>query len=117
MEIHYKNIKGKVDVFDKYLNSVIETKTSKMQKFLLKPFKFHEEQIRYYMAILGCEEGQLIYQMDKFGKYLIFPIYMNDKERMGQLEKLEGQAGLLQKALDRKDPSLVKGIYNDGDVS
>ena len=117
MEIHYKNIKGKVDVFDKYLNSVIETKTSKTQKFLLKPFKFHEEQIRYYMAILGCEEGQLIYQMDKFGKYLIFPIYMNDKERMGQLEKLEGQAGLLQKALDRKDPSLVKGIYNDGDVS
>src|SRR4051794_26678142 len=34
MQIDYKNIKGKVDVFDKYLNSVIETKTSKMQKFL-----------------------------------------------------------------------------------
>lgn len=51
MEIHYKNIKGKVDVFDKYLNSVIETKTSKMQKFLLKPFKFHEEQIHTHIKI------------------------------------------------------------------
>ena len=69
------------------------------------------------MAISGSEEGHIIYQMDKFGKYLSFPIYMTDKQRMNQLEKLEREAGLLQNARDRKDPSLVEGIYDDPDMS
>jgi hypothetical protein len=116
-EIQYGNVKGKIDIYDRLANNILDVKTSKSQKILLKPFKFHEEQIRYYMAISGSEEGQIIYQMEKFGKYLSFPICMTDQERMNQLEKLEYEAGLLQKAIDMKDPSLVKGIYNDADIS
>ena len=115
-EIHYANVRGKIDIFDKETNNIIDLKTSK-SRILLKPFKFHEEQIRYYMSIAGSEEGHIIYQMDKFGKYLVFPIYMTDKERLNQLEKLELEAGFLQKAIDKKNPSLVKGIYDDADIS
>ena len=116
-EIQYGNVRGKIDIYDKLLNNVVDVKTSKSQKILLKPFKFHEEQVRYYLAISGSEQGQIIYHMDKFGKYFVFPIYMTDKERMNQLEKLEHEAGLLQNAIDRRDPSIVKGIYNDAEIS
>jgi hypothetical protein len=116
-EIQYANVKGKIDIYDRFANIIVDIKTSKSQKILLKPFKFHEEQLRYYMAISGSEEGHIIYQMDKFGKYFSFPIYMTDKQRMNQLEKLEREAGLLQKAIDRKDPSLVRGIYNEAEIS
>jgi hypothetical protein len=106
-----------MDIYDRLANNIVDVKTSKSEKILLNPFKFHEEQIRYYMAISGSEEGHIIYQMDKFGKYLSFPIYMIDKERLNQLQKLERGAELLQKAIDSKDPSLVEGIYDDPDMS
>ena len=110
-------MRGRVDIYDKETNNIVDLKTSKSEKILLKPFRFHEEQIRFYMAISGSEEGHIIYHMDKLGKYLSFPIYMSDKERINQLEKLEHEAGLLQNAIDRKDPSLVRGIYNEAEIS
>lgn len=116
MDVHYKNIKGKVDVFDKYLHNVIDTKTSKSQKVLLKPFKFHEEQVRYYMAMTDSDEGQIIYQMNNFGKYVPFPIYMTAEQRKEQLLKLETEAKSLQHAIEAADPSLVRGIYNDNEM-
>jgi hypothetical protein len=61
------------------------------------------------MAILGSDEGQIIYQMDNFRRYIVFPIYMTDKERMDQLEKLERESEVLRKAIDSKDPSLARG--------
>jgi hypothetical protein len=116
MEIQYKNIKGKIDVHDKLLNNIIDIKTSKSQKFLLKPFKFHMEQVKSYMSIMDSEEGQIIYQLDKLGKYLSFPIYMTEAERKEQLNKLKKEAVLLQKAIEAQDPSLVEGIYNDDEI-
>ena len=112
-EIQYCNIKGKIDIHDKLLNNVIDIKTSKSQQTLFKPFKFHEEQVRDYMAIIDSEEGQIIYQMNNFGKYLCFPIFMTTEERKKQLEKLESEANSLRNAIDVGDPSLVKGIYDD----
>ena len=50
-------MRGKIDIFDKETNNIIHLKTSK-SRILLKPFKFHEEQLRYYMAISGSEEVQ-----------------------------------------------------------
>jgi PD-(D/E)XK nuclease superfamily len=117
MHVQYKNIQGKVDIFDKHLNNVIDTKTSKSQKVLLKPFKFHEEQVRSYMAMTGSEEGQVIYQMNNFGKYSVFPIYMTAEERKTQLEKLESEAKSVLNAINVSDPSLVKGIYDDSDIN
>ncbi len=117
MEVRYKNIKGKIDIFDKYLNNVIDTKTSKSPKILLKPFKFHEEQIRSYMAMTDSEEGQVIYQMNHFERYHAFPIYMTAEERKSKLEKLESEAKFLLNAISAGDPSLVKGIYNDNEIN
>src|SRR5215203_5377448 len=56
-ELQYKNIKGKIDIYDKLLNNVVDIKTSKSQKILLKPFRFHEEQVKYYMAMIDSDEG------------------------------------------------------------
>jgi hypothetical protein len=91
-EIQYCNIKGKLDIHDKLVNNVIDIKSSKSQETLFRPFKFHEEQVRSYMAIIDSEEGQIIYQMNNFGKYLCFPIFMTAKERKKQLGKLESEA-------------------------
>jgi hypothetical protein len=115
-EIQYCDIKGKIDIHDKLLNNVIDIKTSKSQQTLFRPFKFHEEQVRHYMAIIDSEEGQIIYQMNNFGKYLCFPIFMTAEERKKQLEKLESEANSLRNAIDAGDPSLVKGIYDDREI-
>jgi hypothetical protein len=68
------------------------------------------------MAMIDSDEGQVIYQMNNFGKYLAFPIYMTAEERKKQLEKLESEAKSLLNAVDAGDPSLVEGIYNDNDM-
>jgi hypothetical protein len=68
------------------------------------------------MAIIDSEEGQIIYQMNHFGKYLCFPIFMTTEERKKQLEKLESEAKSLLNAIDAGDPSLVKGIYDDREM-
>jgi CRISPR/Cas system-associated exonuclease Cas4 (RecB family) len=116
MSIQYKNIKGRIDVYDKFLNNILDIKESKSQKILLKPFKFHEEQVKYYMAMMDSEEGQIIYQMNNFGKYFPFSIYMNTKERKLQLDKLEREAVSLQKAIEASDPLLARGIYDDDEI-
>jgi hypothetical protein len=88
-EVQYKNVRGRIDIYDKSLNNIVDIKTSKSQKILLKPWKFHEEQVKYYMSIMDSEEGQIIYEMNNFGKYASFPIFMTADERKKQLEKLE----------------------------
>jgi CRISPR/Cas system-associated exonuclease Cas4 (RecB family) len=115
-EIQYCNIKGKIDIHDKLLNNVIDIKNSKSQQTLLKPFKFHEEQVRYYMAMVDSEEGQVIYQMNNFGRYLPFPVYMTAEQRKEQLQKLEYQSKSLQRAIEAGDPSLANGIYDDSEM-
>jgi hypothetical protein len=116
MSVQYKNIKGRIDVYDKFLNNILDIKESKSQKILLKPFKFHEEQVKYYMAMMDSEEGQIIYQMNNFGKYFPFPIYMNTKERKLQLEKLEIEANSLQNAIEAGDPLEARAIYDDNEI-
>ena len=117
MSVQYKRVGGKIDICDKELNNIVDVKTSKSQEILLKPFKFHEEQVRYYMAMMDSDEGQIIYQMNNFGKYLPFPIYMTTEQRKEQLLKLEAEAKSLQQAIKAGDPSLVKGIFNDNEIN
>jgi hypothetical protein len=117
MEVYYETVRGKVDVYDKLYNCIIDIKTSSSQKVLLKPFKFHEEQVRYYMAIQDSEDGVLMYYMNNiYGKYRLFPIYMSVEERKAQLEKLRLYATSLLKAIEVGDPSLAKGIYDDNEI-
>jgi CRISPR/Cas system-associated exonuclease Cas4 (RecB family) len=115
-QVQHNNIIGRIDIYDKLLNNVVDVKASKSQNILLKPFKFHEQQVKYYMAMMDSEEGQILYQMNNFQKYFPFPIYMNTEERKLQLDKLEREAISLRKAIDSRDPSLARGIYNDDEM-
>jgi|SRR5215207_1816992 len=117
LEVQYEQVRGRIDIYDKLYNNVIDIKTSKSQKILLRPFKFHEKQVKYYMAIMDSDEGQIIYQMNNFSSYRSFPIYMNAEQRRRVLEELESEACFLQKAIDARDPSLAKGIYHDKDIN
>lgn len=116
MEISHKNIRGRIDIYDKTSNVILEIKPSKGQQVPLRPWKFHEEQVKSYMAIMDVEEGQILYQLDNFRNYLPFPIYMTEEQRKEQLQKLENQAKSLQKAIDAGDPSLAEGIYEDREM-
>jgi CRISPR/Cas system-associated exonuclease Cas4 (RecB family) len=117
VEVQYEQVRGRIDIYDKMLNNIIDIKTSKSQKILLRPFKFHEKQVKYYMAIMDSDEGQIIYQMNNFSSYRSFPIYMNAEQRRRVLEELKSEARFLQKAIDARDPLLAKGIYDDRDIN
>lgn len=116
MEIEYDCVKGRIDVYDKILNNVLDIKSSRSQQILLKPFKFHQEQVKYYMAMIGSEEGQILYHMNNFRKYLTFPIYMTAQELEEQLHKLKSQAETLRQAIKLGDASLVNGVYEDNEM-
>jgi CRISPR/Cas system-associated exonuclease Cas4 (RecB family) len=117
VEVRYEQVRGRIDIHDTILNNIVDFKTSKSQKVLLKPFKFHEQQVKFYMAIMGSNEGQIIYQMNNFNGYRVFPIYMNAEERKAVLQELKSEAQLLRNAIDAADPFLVKGIDNDRDMN
>ena len=117
VEVQYDQVRGRIDIYDKILNNVIDIKTSKSQKILLKPFSFHEKQVRYYMAMMGSNEGQIIYQMNNFSGYRSFPIYMNAEQRRLVLEEIQSEAHSLKNAIDTRDPSLAKGIYLDREIN
>jgi CRISPR/Cas system-associated exonuclease Cas4 (RecB family) len=117
VEVQYEGVRGRIDIHDKILNNIIDIKVSKSQKILLKPFTFHEKQVRYYMAMMGSDEGQIIYEMNNFSSYRAFPIYMNEKERRRELEELRSEAQSLQKAIDASDPSLARSIYEDREIN
>jgi len=54
--------------------------------------------------MIDSDEGQVIYQMNNFGRYLAFPVYMTSEERKKQLEKLESEAETLLNAINKNYP-------------
>jgi hypothetical protein len=80
MQIQYENVKGTIDIYDKLLHIVIDVKTTK-SNIMLKPTRWDEQQLKYYMSIMDSEEGAVIYQMNNASKYMIFPILMNELQR------------------------------------
>ncbi len=87
MQIQYENVKGTIDVYDKLQHTVIDVKTTK-SSIMLRPTKWDEQQLKYYMSMVDSEEGALIYQMNLASKYLIFPIRMDELQRKQHLRKL-----------------------------
>ncbi|MFZ0511870.1 MAG: hypothetical protein WAM14_09710 [Candidatus Nitrosopolaris sp.] len=102
-------------MFDKLYDTIIELKISKSLE-ISSPFKFHEEQIKYYMAIKGSDEGRIIYLVNKITDSKGFQIHMTEEQRKEQLEKLEANTKSLQNAIDRLDPSIAKTIYEDDEM-
>jgi hypothetical protein len=102
MQIQYENVKGKIDVYDKLLHTVIDVKTTN-SNIMLRPKTWDEQRIKHYMSMVDSEEGAVIYQMNIVSKYLIFPIHMNELQRKEHLTKLEVEARSLQHAIELGD--------------
>jgi hypothetical protein len=113
--IEYEDIQGSVDIYDRRRNIPLELKTTRASE-IQEPKTFHVEQLKYYMSILGAEEGYMIYQLlMHFDKtpFKSFRVTMNAQERIDQRLKLVRETNSLKRAIDAGDPSLARPVYND----
>jgi hypothetical protein len=86
----YQDIQGSVDIYDRRRNIPLEFKTTRASD-IKEPKSFHVEQLKYYMSILGAEEGYMIYQLLMHFEetpFKAFRITMNANERKEQRDKL-----------------------------
>lgn len=116
--VEYNGIEGSIDIYDKKKNTPLEFKTLRSSK-IDKPKIFHEEQLRYYMAMQGASTGYMIYQcLLHFGDspWKAFKVTMTEQERQTRLEKLVREITSLQNAIKAKDPSMARGVYLDKDL-
>jgi CRISPR/Cas system-associated exonuclease Cas4 (RecB family) len=117
--VEYEDIEGSIDIFDKKKNTPIEFKTSRSAN-VDRPKSFHEEQLRYYMAMQGASTGYMLYQcLLHFGSspFRLFPVTMDEQQRVEQLEKLVKETRSFQNARQAKDPSLARHIYSDRELN
>ena len=113
--LEFGGITGSVDVLDKIRNVPLEFKTTRASS-ILQPKPWHVQQLKYYMAMLNASQGYILYQLlMHFGNtpFKAFRITMTIQERKNQLDKLVKEADSLKKAMEAKDPSLAKPVYDD----
>lgn len=116
--IEYGEIEGSVDLYDTKYKIPIEFKSHDTET-IDKPHSYHEDQLKYYMAILNVPFGVIMYQLlrqKKKGFLVQFVIQMSEWERMRQLSKLSEEMEKLLRAVDNKDPSFARAIYHDNDL-
>jgi CRISPR/Cas system-associated exonuclease Cas4 (RecB family) len=113
--VEYEDIQGSVDIHDRRRNIPLEFKTTRASD-IKEPKSFHVEQLKYYISILGAEQGYLIYQLlMHFGDtpFKSFKITMNAQERKDQRDKLVKEINSLKRAMEAGDPSLARPVNND----
>jgi hypothetical protein len=77
--VEYEDIQGSVDIHDRRRNIPLEFKTTRASD-IKEPKSFHVEQLKYYISILGAEQGYLIYQLlNAFRRHAIQIIQNNDE--------------------------------------
>jgi CRISPR/Cas system-associated exonuclease Cas4 (RecB family) len=113
--LEFRGIMGSVDIYDKIRNIPLEFKTTRASS-IMKPKPWHVQQLKYYIAMLNASQGYIIYQLlMHFGNapFKTFKIAMTAQERKDQLDKLVDEADSLKRAMDARDPSLAKPVYDD----
>ena len=113
--LEFQGISGSVDIYDKIRNVPLEFKTTRASS-VLQPKPWHVQQLKYYISILGASQGYMLYQLlMHFGNrpFRTFKITMTVQERKDQLDKLVKEATSLRRALEKRDPSLAKPVYDD----
>jgi hypothetical protein len=113
--IEYEDIQGSVDIYDRRRNTPLELKTTRASE-IQEPKTFHVEQLKYYMSILGAEEGYMIYQLlMHFDKtpFKAFRIMMTAEERKEQRAKLVREIDSLKRAMEVRDPALARSVDKD----
>jgi PD-(D/E)XK nuclease superfamily len=117
--VEHQDIQGSVDIYDRRRNIPLEFKTIRASD-IKQPKSFHVEQLRYYMSMLGAEEGYVIYQqLLHFGETPLkyFRESMNAQQRQAQLDKLVEEVKSLKRAMEAKDPSLAKSVSQDPNLN
>lgn len=118
-KVTYNLVQGHVDIYDKIDNVPIEFKSSNVGN-LEKPYSFHEQQLKHYMAILNADRGVILYffLQNKNGQHFKeFEITMTPQERLDQLQKMIVQAALQNEALISGDPHIAHAILNNPDLN
>jgi CRISPR/Cas system-associated exonuclease Cas4 (RecB family) len=112
--LEYQGTSGNVDIYDKIRNIPLEFKTTRASN-IMNPKPWHVQQLKYYMAMLNASQGYMLYQLLHFGStpFRAFKISMNTQERKYQLDKLVEETTSLKKALEARDPSLAKPVYDN----
>jgi hypothetical protein len=113
--IEYQDIQGSVDIYDRRRNIPLEFKTTRASD-IKEPKSFHVEQLKYYMSMLGAEEGYMIYQLLMHFEetpFKSFRITMNAQERMNQRLKLVKEINSLKRAMEAGNPSLARSVHKD----
>ena len=113
--IEFEDIQGSVDIYDRRRNIPLEFKTTRASD-IHGPKSFHVEQLKYYMSMLGAEEGYMIYQLLMHFEetpFKVFRIKMNAEERKEQREKLVKEINSLKRAMEERDPSLARSVEKD----
>jgi CRISPR/Cas system-associated exonuclease Cas4 (RecB family) len=113
--LEFRGVMGSADIVDKIRNIPIEFKTTRALN-ITDPKPWHEQQLKWYMAMLGASEGYIMYQkLMHFGNapFKTFKITMTEQERKEQLDKLVDEADSLKRAMEARDPSLAKPVYDD----
>ncbi|MPZ05854.1 MAG: hypothetical protein GEU26_05445 [Nitrososphaeraceae archaeon] len=113
--VEFKDILGSVDIYDRKRNIPIEFKTSRASD-IKEPKSFHVDQLKYYMSMLGAEQGYIIYQLLMHFEdtpFKTFRILMNAQERKDQRDKLVKEVNSLKRAIEARDPSLARPVNHD----
>jgi hypothetical protein len=113
---HKGYIFGSIDLYDKEFNVVVDIKTKivENERWEIKPFSSHEEQLRDLMALKKAANGVLVYVLIGCSKSTLeFNYEMNEDELQLQLEKLEKRANTFLNAKKLKDPALAEHVFFD----
>ena len=114
-EVTYHGCTGHVDIYDRVSNIPVEAKSMRKAK-VDRPKDFHVEQIKSYMAILGADNGFILYQLllhfDET-PFVVFPITMTARQREIQLQYIDSDIERFKASINNGDPSLSRHIAND----
>jgi hypothetical protein len=108
-------IQGSVDIYDRRRNIPLEFRTRRASDSK-EPKKFHVELLKYYMSMLGSNEGYIIYQLlMHFGEtpFKSFRITMNSQERENQRGRLIMRVKFLERGMESGNASLARGVREE----
>jgi CRISPR/Cas system-associated exonuclease Cas4 (RecB family) len=117
--IEYQDTQGSIDIYDRKRNIPLELKSSRSRK-TKEPKSFHVEQLKYYISMLGANQGYILYQnLLHFGEtpFQAFRITLNAQERDEQRNKLVKEVSSLKRAVIAADPSLARGVSEDPELN
>jgi hypothetical protein len=111
---HKGYIFGRIDLYDKKFNLVVDIKTKVVdnERWEIKPFPSHEQQLMDLMALKNAANGVLVYLLIGSAKSTLeFNYHLSEYELQLQVAKLEKRAGSFLNAKKQNDPALAEHVF------